>query len=350
MSIYRAAVRKSIQAAENHYYHSSHNRLARQLIRSMASVSGGRRRPAMFKQCDDYARDVLGSLKYSPWLQAYSVFSGTFKEGWMPDNYFGKVVIPRINSDEISQYKPLSGRLLQTDLLPDLVYSVNGLLYTPAMVPVRRTELEKCLFRQSERVVFKLDGGFQGRSVFVYDIDSFPDESVAFGNGVFQSYIAQHPFFDAFADQSVSTVRITTVVDDELNVSSRAAYLRLPRSADTHVKSATAVKVAINHDGELHERGCLPNWVSTAHHPDSETPFAGQVVPHFQECVAACVSLHKNMVFSRVIGWDVIVDKDEKVVIMEWNGGHNDIKFSEAATGPCFADLGWQNLWRVSTE
>jgi hypothetical protein len=32
---------------------------------------------------------------------------------------------------------------------------------------------------------------------------------------------------------------------------------------------------------------------------------------------------------------------------MEWNGWHNDIKFSEAADGPCFADLGWQNLWRL---
>jgi hypothetical protein len=52
------------------------------------------------------------------------------------------------------------------------------------------------------------------------------------------------------------------------------------------------------------------------------------------------------MPFTRVIGWDIIVDSMEKPVIMEWNGRHNDIKFSEAATGPNFADLGWQELWK----
>jgi hypothetical protein len=31
---------------------------------------------------------------------------------------------------------------------------------------------------------------------------------------------------------------------------------------------------------------------------------------------------------------------------MEWNGTYNDIKFSEATQGPCFADLGWERLWK----
>jgi hypothetical protein len=29
---------------------------------------------------------------------------------------------------------------------------------------------------------------------------------------------------------------------------------------------------------------------------------------------------------------------------MEWNAEHNDIKFSEATQGPCFADLRWDRL------
>lgn len=43
----------------------------------------------------------------------------------------------------------------------------------------------------------------------------------------------------------------------------------------------------------------------------------------------------------RCIGWDVTLDDQENVRIMdmEWNAGHNDIKFSEATQGPCFSDL-----------
>jgi hypothetical protein len=339
-------------AAESHYYHSRHKDQALQLIESMTALAGGRQSATLFKQCDDYATDVLGSRKYSPWLKAYTVFSGEFKEGWIPDNYYGKVVVPSMSGSygEISAYKTISSRLFQTDLLPDLAYSTNGLSHTPAMELVKPSELKKYLFRASDRIVYKLDNGEQGASVYVYDQDSFPDDSTTFSNGVFQSYIIQHPFFDAFNGHSVSTIRITTVIDDESNVSCRAAYLRLPRSADTHVKSATAVKVAVNADGELHEQGYLPNWVPVAHHPDSNKAFAHQMVPNFEACVQTCVSLHSKMRFSRMIGWDVIVDKNMEVKLMEWNGGHNDIKFSEAMNGPCFADLGWQNLWKTRAE
>jgi Sugar-transfer associated ATP-grasp len=350
---YGTKLKKAVEtAAEDYYYHARHRDQALQLIGSMTSLAGRRGNPALFRQCDEYARDVFGSRKYSPWLKAYAVFSGTFKEGWIPDNYYGKIIVPRLSGGygHMSTYKSVSNRLFQTDLLPDLAYSVNGLLYTPSMESVRAGDLKKYLFAIYDRIVYKVDNGAQGTNVFVYDADSFPDESMSFDNGVFQSYIIQHPFFDAFDDQSVSTIRITTVVDDESNVLCRAAYLRLPRSADTHVKSATAIKVAVNADGQLQEEGYLPDWVPVAAHPDSNRLFTGQIVPHFQACVETCISLHRKMMFPRMIGWDVIIDRDENVKLMEWNGGHNDIKFSEAANGPCFADLGWQSLWKKESS
>ena len=344
---YATRLTAAVAAAES-YYHD--NRQARRLIQSMTSLGAGQRSRMLFKQCDEYAADVLGSRRYAYWLKAYAVFSGTFREGWIPDNYYGKVVIPRWQGDygAASYNKALSSRLFQTESLPDLAYAVNGLLYTPAMEPVRRSELKKYLFAASEKIVYKLDNGLQGKAVSVFDLNNFPDDSVVFGNGVFQSYILQHPFFDAFTSQSVCTLRITTVVDDESHISCRAAYLRLPRSTDTHVKSATAIKVAVNLDGALQDKGYLPNWVPIACHPDSEAEFAGLTVPNFQACVETCVTLHQKMMFSRMIGWDVVADIADNVAVMEWNGRDNDIRFSEAATGPCFSDLGWQNLWRVT--
>ena len=52
------------------------------------------------------------------------------------------------------------------------------------------------------------------------------------------------------------------------------------------------------------------------------------------------------MPFARSVGWDVVVDSDDEVRVLEWNAGHNDIKFSEATQGPCFSDMGWETLWR----
>jgi len=322
-----------------------HKKKAEKLIESMVAT-GKRMDPAIFKQCDEYAKDVFGSIVYSPWLKAYSVFAERFKEGWIPSNYYGRYVVPKMQGDygRVSENKPLSRLMLGTNLLPDLAYSVNGLLYSVSMEPLKPAEFKEYLFKTCDRIVYKKDNTMRGRGVSVFDRQSFPN-SLSFGNGVFQSYITQHPFFDAFDDHSVSTIRIITVVDDAQQVSRRSTHLRLPRSTGTHVTGDDAICVAIKPEtGELSETGYWPNWTPTACHPDSKKEFKGQVIPHFKECLETCLALHRKMPFSRVIGWDVIVNDTGKVEIIEWQGHNNAILFPEVACGPCFADLGWQHL------
>jgi len=82
----------------------------------------------------EYAQDILGWTGFSPWLNVYSAIAGEFKEGWIPDNYYGWVVVPKVKGlyGETGNLKPLSSKLLNTDRLPDLLYYVNGLFFTPA--------------------------------------------------------------------------------------------------------------------------------------------------------------------------------------------------------------------------
>jgi hypothetical protein len=350
MKIIKRYLKKAHGKYRKYSYYRYYKQEAYDLIKAMSRASNTPDTSAMFKKCDEYAHDVLGSLEYSPWLKAYSVLAGTFKEGWIPDNYYGEIVVPYLKGDygRMSFCNAISGRIFDTDLIPDLAYSVNGLLYTTSMELIKVVNLKRYLFENCEKVVYKLDNGLQGKSVFVYDENNFPEDTLTFANGVFQSYIIQHPFFDEFCGNGTSTIRLTTVVDDELNIQCRGAYLRIPRRADTHVKSSTAIRVPIEAEtGGLSEKGYLPDWIPIKQHPDSEKAFLHQVIPSFQKCIETAISTHRKLPFPRVIGWDLIVDSMEKPVIMEWNGYHNNIKFSEAAMGPCFADLGWQELWKV---
>ena len=90
----------------------------------------------------------------------------------------------------------------------------------------------------------------------------------------------------------------------------------------------------------------MPNWTKITSHPDTGTSFGGLVIPSFKAAVKACTFLHDSLPHVTVIGWDIAIDKFEKVQIMEWNSNYPDIKFSEAITGPCFKEFGWQDLWR----
>jgi len=340
--------KKSIERSRL-YFNDRAYRLAAQSAAKAIASHYGKVSPSILKQCDEYAREVLGDKKHAAGLKAFALFQQQFKEGWIPDSYYGEFVVPKLKGDYgvLGYRKSITRRLYQTELLPDLASAVNGLLYTSDFTPIPPAEFANYIFARCDRVVFKKDHGFQGKSVSFYTKDTFPTTGAHFDNGVFQSYITQHEFFNEFSTAGVSTIRITTVIDDSGAVSCRAAYLRLPQIGDTHVKSATAIKIALHVDsGKLFDTGILPDWTPLDSHPDSKIAFANQRIPEFQSCVEACLATHKNLPFARVIGWDVIVDSNNKPVIIEWNGYHNSIRFSEAAAGPCFADLGWEKLWR----
>jgi hypothetical protein len=138
---------------------------------------------------------------------------------------------------------------------------------------------------------------------------------------------------------------LTTVIDDVGGISLRACFLRLGRAQDTHIEPEHEVCVPVDPlSGELYREGYLSDWSATEEHPDSGVRFAGVKVPGFAQCVATVLALHQQIPFVRCVGWDVTVDADDNVQVMEWNGEHNDVKFSEATQGPCFSDLNWERL------
>ncbi|MDD5644129.1 MAG: sugar-transfer associated ATP-grasp domain-containing protein [bacterium] len=340
-----------IKKFSDYRYHLIHRQRAKCILNNIESQKG-KLDPSLIKLSDEYANDVFGWRGYAPWLYVYSAISQCFKEGWIPDNYYGKVVIPATKREygKISDLKALASKLFKDDLVPDVCYYVNGLWLSNSYEVIRGEKIKDILFKDSGKVVFKRDCSLQGKGVFILDRISFdPKTTKHLGNGVFQIYIKQHQLFEEFVANSVSTLRMTTILEDSGCVSLRACYLRVGLNADTHVKSSSHIRIPVDlAKGELDAKGYLANWLVVDKHPDTKTIFKGKKIPSFDKCISTVLNLHKSIPFIRCVGWDVVVDRNNNVKVMEWNGGHNDIKFSEATQGPCFADLGWERLWRNS--
>ncbi|MGG1947569.1 sugar-transfer associated ATP-grasp domain-containing protein [Trinickia sp. NRRL B-1857] len=328
-------------------FHRSHRLQATAIHRTLEGYLGKTRR-ADIERADAYAHDVLGHLRYAPWLYVYSAVAGRFKEGWIPDNYYGYVVVPKLKGGYgiASSLKSLQRAIFDSDAFPDLAYFANGLFLAPDATVVSPEALARRLFSQNDSVVFKVDNSLQGRGIFFFDRATFDLEKIrTLGNGVFQENIVQHEVLARFAPRSVATLRMTTAVDDSGVVSIRACYLRLGRDADTHVQSSSHVRIPVDcATGELAESGYLTDWTVVREHPDSKIPFAGVKIPAFDDCLTSVLAHHRKVPYARCVGWDVAVADDGRVQLMEWNAEHNDIKFSEATQGPCFADLRWDLL------
>jgi len=330
-------------------YHSSHKKSALKILKGIEFVKG-KTDPKLINLSDEYALDILGWKGYAPWLYVYSAMAQKFKKGWIPDNYYGKIVVPKIKGDygKIADYKTLTNRLFKSEQFPDILYYTNGLWISTEYQVLSEKEIKAIAFKESEKVVYKVDNSIQGRGIFFFDKNNFNSQMIKkLGNGVLQKYINQHSFFDEMMPKSVATIRVTSVINDEGVVSIRACYLRIGRNSDTHVKSASHIRIPVNFvTGVLDKYGYTTDWIQIENHPDSQFLFENKQIPNFDKCIDTVINLHKMLPFTRTIGWDMVIDDQNNVKVMEWNGTHNDIKFSEATQGPCFSDLGWELLWK----
>ncbi|WP_225034854.1 sugar-transfer associated ATP-grasp domain-containing protein [Winogradskyella sp. SM1960] len=311
----------------------------------------GKLQPKLKKQSNEYASEVLGNKAYAPWLYVYSAFQNRFEDGWIPDNYYAKEVIPKLNGDygKVADRNFIIPFLLSDIETLDVAYILNGKFCSIDSKIINPNKVKDYLFEKHDKLVFKLENSKRGKGVFILDKNNFDIStflSNGYGNGVFQKFIQQHPFFSEFADNSVATIRVTTVSDPLGNISARASYIRFGRTKDTHIKSNSAVSVSIDiNSGEFHPKGYM-NWTEIDKHPDSKVSFHQKTIPYFNKCLEKAIEMHKTIPFMGCLGWDLAVDHLDKIQLIEVNGINNGIKFSEATTGPCFKDLGWNNLWK----
>lgn len=236
--------------------------------------------------------------------------------------------------------------MLESPSIPDLAVQINGTLFDRAYKRLSFDEARKLLFNQADVVVFKADGSGQGKSIhFLEQADFTQDRVASLGSGVFQRRIYQHEFFQAFCGPAVASLRITTVVEPSGKIVPRAAYLCIPAGSATHVQSTSRIRMPVDLvTGELAEIAHDPKWIEIRAHPTSGETFAGKHIPKFKECLRTVLDHHRRVAFAESVGWDVNVDREGKVQLLEWNAFHNGVGYSEATQGPCFTGLGWEEL------
>jgi hypothetical protein len=339
-------IKSSVKAVLRPWLSYTYNDATR-VLKSIESYKGKTNNRDL-KLCDDYAADILGHKQFALWLYVYSAVSEGFKEGWIPDNYYGSVVVPKLKGDygKVSRLKSLNSAIFSNNSFPDILSYSNGVFFDAEYRVLRPDSIKDKLFTDQDRVVFKLNNSSQGKGIFFFDRESFdPSKIYKVGNGLFQSFINQHEVFQEFTKESVATLRMTTVVEDDGTISLRACYLRFGSGTDTHVQSASHIRIPIDlKSGTFNNVGFNTDWLEIDRHPTSKVRFQGKFIPAYDDCLKLVTNLHKRVPYTRCVGWDVTVDDKQCVRILEWNAAHNDIKFSEATQGPCFSDLHWERL------
>jgi len=342
-----SALGRIVRARRVSRYDENHRKQALKTVDAIERFNATKLTPQLRKRADDYAVEVLGKIEYAPWLYVYTLIRGSFKEGWIPDNFFGRLVAPTVNNKlgSLTDCKTFTNVVFRSDALPDIAYFLNGTLYGRDYRPIGLDDL-RGLMGGVTHVFCKQDGSSRGKGVAKLAVASLDAGALArLGNCVIQLPIEQNAWFDGIVTGSVATIRMTTVKDAAGRIDLRAAYLRMGRKNTEWVQSDNSVRSAIvGPDGELDDVGYTEDWRRWTAHPDTGFAFAGQRVPNFDALMRACLAWHAGVPHFTIVGWDVTLDRQGSVKLIEWNGAHCDIKFSEATAGPCFKGLDWERL------
>ncbi len=102
-------------------------------------------------------------------------------------------------------------------------------------------------------------------------------------------------------------------------------------------------------DGPTHDFGFIGNWEIVSKHTETQVPIHGRQIPKYKEIKAICEKLHDQNPHFGLIAWDMTVDENDQIKIMEWNTVTPSYNMEEAAIGPHFKGLGWENLWKTKS-
>lgn len=302
------------------------------------------------KKAEEYAIEVLGAVDFAPWLKLYTAFRGEFMEGWIPDNYLGRVICPAINGElkGISSYKTLSKQLLRTEALPDLAYRIKGTWLTAERIGTTLAEVKSSCFDHYPFVYLKRNFSFQGNGVFkLYpkDFEGFAFDKL--GDFVIQAPIFQHPFLEEISPGAVATLRITTVKQNQKPAETRLCGLRIGRKGMDYIETKGAMRIPVSpKDGQLNPFAIEADWHLRDKHPDTGVSFVGKTIPNYAAATQLCESVHDRFPHIQLIGWDAAITPEGEVKLMEWNTDEPGIVYSESSIGPHFRGLGWENLWK----
>ena len=244
----KGVVRGTYARIDSNRYHRRSNQKALGVLATIGKAQG-RLPQERVDECNRYAIETLGDRKYAPWLYVYSAVSGVFRFGWIPDNFYGSIVVPRLKGayGQAADLTGLQTKLFGQAFFPDLFYSINGLVVDLDNRVIDPVAVIGKYLESNDRIVFKRDSSRQGRGIVIIgraDLNRVNFEDL--GNGVFQEYISQHPFLETFHPHSVATLRMTTAVDRTGTVSLRASYLRFGSGGDTHVMSGSHIRVPVD--------------------------------------------------------------------------------------------------------
>lgn len=304
--------------------------------------------PKLSKQEKKEIRKVWSCFKFSNldfiWMRIYKAEHG-FDPYYLCDHQYA-ALLRIINRS--SNWASLSNKALTDIYMPQIpwpkvyVRRINKKYYNNEMTEISFEQAATILQSQISYVIKPATATGGGKGVKVIE-DPLSQEEIS---NLFDAYdvdfivqalIVQNEELSRFNPTSVNTCRITTI-----NMGSKqsfSAIFKVGRKNSRVDNWNSSVLIGVDKQGHLSDHGYDVN-LNRIEESDIGVPFAGNVIPKFNEMVELTQKYHKlyhpNL---SVVGWDITLAKNGDIIVIESNLDFPGILGEQVCSGTFFKEF-----------
>lgn len=260
-----------------------------------------------------------------------------YKQAWAKhlvsySEYMHQYEFYRLNESERSQYiSRLEMRLLYYQIVPEYIHRIfwnkaeflkryNDFVHRRWLVAQEASFEEFRDFIEKTDCIAKPVEGALGIGVFKIQLGDATESIYKFcvsNNLLLEACLSNERTIAQFHPNSLNTIRLTTVSGGGI----LGTFIRVGRHGSI-VDNAHAggIFAQINPDaGVIESDGIDTDGHRYSVHPDTGVKFKGFQIPRWDELVATCRKAHDQMQDAPVVGWDVCIDSNDNIEIIEGN-------------------------------
>lgn len=307
--------------------------------------------PEQEKKIDSfYIKNYHGGKVPYCWHRLYQSFTGNFDEKYLPEYIFSSEIEPTWNSKQYRDALSDKNLLFLYTMgltgvrVPKVFISRIAKLYRDeTMNPISQQEAIKALWNIGEAVIKPTVDSGSGKNVRFLMIEEGVDKvSGATLEKIIESYtddfniqecIKNHPVLTKLNPSSVNTFRVVTYIWNG-KIFHMPVALRIGQGGNRLDNAhAGGMFIGVSESGELGKSAFTEFKDEFTKHPDTGTIFEGYIIPQVPSVIDAAYKMHARTPQLKVMSWDLTIDEQGNVVLIEVNTIGQTVWFPQMANG-----------------
>ena len=221
-----------------------------------------------------------------------------------------------------------------------IIYDINEHLYD-AYDKVITKDKDFDLLKNIKCIVVKqslFTGGGKGVRKYENPSDDQIKEILNGSDFIVQEVLTQHVFFADLNPSSVNTIRIESLYLNGIS-SVLSAFIRVGAKGCfvDNITGREGMVVGVDENGSLCPFGLTKDY-DKVYESSSGIKFEGLIVPKYESIKNTIVEFHKRFPLANLINWDVALDEDGTLKIIEINLNYMNPLYHQIFNGPIFKD------------